>query len=620
MNETTKTLTFVGVAALAIVLALEPWKRGPESAQTQLAGTPLFPRLTDALAPRSMDIIEFDETTASLRPFSVAQVNGLWSIPSHQNYPADAREHLAEATTTLMGVDILKVVTSNPGEHELYGVIDPDIQKLKPGMQGVGTRVTLKDGRGNPLANLIIGKENKDKPNQRFVRRAGQDQVLLVALKTDKLSTKFEDWIEKDLLKLNPLDIKQVDFNDYSIETQLTQQGLVGRQNNRSRIKLGYEDDKATWRLDELVTFDQKTQQPKTLKLTADQELNTEKLNTMKNALDDLQIVDVERKPTGLSGDLRASEQFVKNEETVISLGERGFHAMPVGDRIEIVSSEGEAVVGMKDGVEYLLRFGEVAAEEGGSKKDKKADKTKDKSGKPAAGSQSRYLFVMARFNPALIEKPKVEPVPPAAAPKKPQAAGDAGEPAAAKSASDGARTAPRPAAGGNAPGNTSPRAGSRPVPKAPRGAARGRVRPISDQKAKQPEAPAAGAAENDAAEDAPASDAPATEAEPASAPAAKPASAEDEKRTKVEQENKRKQDEYQEKIKKGQDHVKELNDRFADWYYHISDDVYQKIHLGRGDVVKKKEKPAGEGDKVSDLKALEKGLDDAAKPEPEPK
>ena len=49
-----------------------------------------------------------------------------------------------------------------------------------------------------------------------------------------------------------------------------------------------------------------------------------------------------------------------------------------------------------------------------------------------------------------------------------------------------------------------------------------------------------------------------------------------------VEKENKRRQDEYDATVKAGQDKVKELNDRFADWYYIISDDVYKKIHLGR--------------------------------------
>ena len=44
-------------------------------------------------------------------------------------------------------------------------------------------------------------------------------------------------------------------------------------------------------------------------------------------------------------------------------------------------------------------------------------------------------------------------------------------------------------------------------------------------------------------------------------------------------------------KIESGKQKVKELNDRFADWYYVISDDVYRKIHLNHDDIVQKKKK-----------------------------
>ena len=41
--------------------------------------------------------------------------------------------------------------------------------------------------------------------------------------------------------------------------------------------------------------------------MAADEELNTAKLDDMKFALDDLKIVDVSRKPAGLSADLKAA-------------------------------------------------------------------------------------------------------------------------------------------------------------------------------------------------------------------------------------------------------------------------------------------------------------------------
>ena len=45
-----------------------------------------------------------------------------------------------------------------------------------------------------------------------------------------------------------------------------------------------------------------------------------------------------------------------------------------------------------------------------------------------------------------------------------------------------------------------------------------------------------------------------------------------------IEAENKRKQSDYDEKLKKAQDRVTELNKRFGNWYYVIADDEYKKI------------------------------------------
>ena len=56
-----------------------------------------------------------------------------------------------------------------------------------------------------------------------------------------------------------------------------------------------------------------------------------------------------------------------------------------------------------------------------------------------------------------------------------------------------------------------------------------------------------------------------------------------------VEKENHRKQDAYDEKIKQGEHKAKELNARFADWYYVVGEDTYKKIHLSQSDLIKKK-------------------------------
>lgn len=588
-KENQKTMIYLLVAGMAVLVAWEPWRPAPFEQNAPLAvGTKVFPEFNDPLAAKSLEVIRFDEDTATIRPFKVAQVNGVWSIPSHNNYPADAREHMAEAATALLDLKILNLASESPGDQELYGVITPDPQKLKQGMVGVGTRVTLTDGKDKTLADLVIGKEVKDQPGLRYVRQADRDQIYVVAIKTDKLSTKFEDWIEKDLLKLNAFDVRQVALNDYSLEEGQTAQGGIGlRMHPRSKMSLAFDDAKSNWSLLEMTQYDQQGQ-PVETKLADDEELNAEKLNGLKTALDDLQIIDVERKPKGLSQDLRASDEFVKDNEARASLITRGFYPVPVKDVVEIFSSEGEATCTTKDGVKYVLRFGNLAGGDEGGEEAKPGDKPK------SDPRLNRYLFVMAQFDESQIPKPTMQPMP---GEEQPAEDKPAEETPAEEKPSDDKPAEEKPPE--DKPADEKPAADDKPAEEAV---------PESKTADESGAEPAAKAEEAKAdGEDA---------AEKKVAPPPAPLSPEEELKIAVQKENKRRQDEYNDAVKKGQDKVKELNDRFADWYFIISDDVYKKIHLGHDDVVKKKaaegaegaagaEKPAGD----LDINQLKQGL-----------
>src|SRR6185503_19580060 len=117
---------------------------------------------------------------------------------SHENYPADASQHLADAAANMIEAKGLNVQSEDPSKHEEYGVVDPSSKQLSAGSTGVGKRV-------------------KDKPGLYYVRKPAQDPVYVASIKTDKFTTKFEDWIEKDLLKLNPIELERVGVNDYSL-------------------------------------------------------------------------------------------------------------------------------------------------------------------------------------------------------------------------------------------------------------------------------------------------------------------------------------------------------------------------------------------------------------------
>lgn len=509
-----------GFGMLLLGVAVQP--RFQSRVEKSAGERVLFPELSDASKAASLEIVKYDEELATLAPFKVVQSGGVWVLPSHQNYPADAKDHLAAAATELVDLEALDVVSTSPADHETFGVIEPDPEKIKPGMTGIGELVEVRDAAGTKIARLVVGKEDK-RPAMaaaaggkalRFVRKAGQDPVYRIEIDTSKFTTRFDDWIEKDLLKLSPWDVRRLVLDDYTLGAVESGGRIMVEQNRKDRIDLAYDDKDSKWSLVKLEAFaGAKTAEEE--KLADGQELASAKLNDLRNALGDLKIIDVARKPAGLSADLKGAEAFTGDPEAVTSMQQRGFLPLKSGD---ILSTDGETIVGMKDGVEYVLRFGAGTTVSA-------ADKSKSVDAEPAdeAGETAgRYLLVMARFNEGLLDKPQLDPVP---------------------------DVADEPGAGD--------------APKA------------EDKKAekkddKQPE--------GDAAEKLKAAE----EAD------AKAQAALEEKR-RVERENRRKQDEYDDKVKAAQRRVRDLNNRFADWYYIVSDKEYAKIHLTRDGVIQKK-------------------------------
>jgi hypothetical protein len=637
MTENTKSLVYVAVGIVAVLIG---WLTGPSAAEVDegsLVGTNLAKDFKDPESAKRLRIVRFDEDTATLREFEVAEQNGLWTIPSKDGYPADAARQMAEAATSLMDRKIYDIASKNAGDHEQFGVIDPLSPKLEPGQKGVGTRVTMSDSQNKPLADLIVGKSVRGADAQRYVREAGRDVVYIIEIDPSKLSTNFEDWIEKDLLKLNGWDLQQVEVKDYSAELVqgMTPDGRFGigidRKDN-SDMTLAYNDADAKWNPVTLKRFD--TKQGKRgeyvdFKLADDEELNSENLNALKNALDDLKIVDVVHKPTGLSHDLKAGSDFMNSREAQIDLMSKGFTAVSGGDgnQGEIISAFGEAVATMKNGTEYVLRFGDLTNVADKGKEEKTDEKAavpadKDKAGKEKAinakgdkkgdkGEKSdvhRYMFVMARFNESAVKRPEKQKVP--ELPAKAAGAADAKTPA-----TDGAKADAAPAEGAakaevaSATKDDAAAKKDESVEKKDDVAAKKEDGDTKkeDSAEKKDDATAkkddAEVKKDDAAaakDDATAKKDDATAKTDASTDKDLEKLIADRKR--IEEENKKKEDEYQALIKKGQENVKELNLRFGDWYFVIGDDVFRKIRLSREQIIKKKEKPkegeAGQGEK----------------------
>jgi hypothetical protein len=579
-TKTTLIYLAVGFGLLIVGWAVQPrFQARQVTAEMQEV---LFSKLEDVAQAGSLEIVSYNEDLAELSPFKVVKTGGVWVLPAHDNYPADAREHLAAAATELIDMKALDVVSTSPADHETFGVIEPDPQKIEAGMTGVGKLVEIRDEAGATLARLVVGKEDRQPAGAaggtrilRFVRKAGQDPVYRVEIDTSKFTTRFDDWIEKDLLKLSPWDVRTVLLDDYGLAAVQANGRMMVEQQRRSRIRVAYDDQGAEWSLASLEVFDPEkpSEAPQIAELAEGEQLASAKLNDLRNALGDLKIIDVARKPAGLTADLEAEASFLDDDEAVASMQQRGFLPLASG---EILSTDGETVVGMKDGVEYVLRFG------AGTSVVRRGDESAGDDDGERDEVPGRYLLVMARFNESLLEKPTLDPLPGEPEATEPEATEpEATEPEATEpAATEPAATEPE----ATEPEATEPEASARRV-----GPFRFAAQAEGDASAAAEEAPAAEQppAAEDAGDEAPPSPPPsAADALKAADEAEAKAQAAREERRRVERENRRKQEEYDEKVDGAKKRVRELNGRFAAWYYIVSDEEYAKIHLSRDEVI----------------------------------
>ena len=366
MNELNKTLIFCAVAAVlaAASVVVDPGTITPEIFDDQ--GEPFFAGFSDALAPKAIEVIDYSEATATARPLKVEFKDNKWTIPSHHHYPADAEDRLAKTSAALMELRRDITVSDRIEDHSEYGVVDPIDQKVTS-LAGRGKRVTLRDENGDVLADFVVGRTVPGKPGYRYMRVPGQRRTY--AVKTDAdVSAEFKDWIETDLLKLSTFDIRKVSINSYSINER---RGIL---ENVERLTLTKKDGKWT--------------------MSGRGSPKENKTNDLTSALDNLRIVDIQPKPANLTRDLKTQQGIRLSMDSVMSLRQKGFLFAPTG---QLLSNEGEIIVETANGLQYTLRFGEIAS---GGPAAAGSEEAAGEQPKPAA-EERRYLFITVNHSDA---------------------------------------------------------------------------------------------------------------------------------------------------------------------------------------------------------------------------
>jgi Domain of unknown function (DUF4340) len=399
-----KTLVFAAGATLLAVAAVlaTPAAKQPEIFKDQ--GQPFYEKDFNPLDVTGIEVRAYNDKLSRINHFSVEYKDGCWVIPSHQGYPADASEQLKKTAGVLNGLKKGPIVSDRKSNFADFGVEDP----ISGSASGQGTRVILKGKTGEVLVDYIIGTDVKKVDGQRHVRRADSERTYACQVNSSGISTRFADWVETDLLEIKSDDIARLELNNYKIDEK---RGTIV---NGERILLKAAQGELA-----------KDQSKWTISggLKAGQEINTDNLDKVISTLSELTLVNVIKKPQGLTTLLRrmSKGESAQQELAVLMnvLSPMGFFIAKTDSGWQMVSNEGEMTIGDKSGVSYRLRFGEVVY--GEADKDS-SEAGKKKPAKTAKEAEHRNAFITAFFDQKLLgsaPKAPIEPPKPIGLPEK---------------------------------------------------------------------------------------------------------------------------------------------------------------------------------------------------------
>jgi len=341
MTETIKTASFLfGAAALVVAaVVVQPERRTPAMFSDE--GEAFYPKFKDPQSVKAIEVVDYDEPTATARAFKVEFRRSRWVIASNNDYPIDVGDRLVKTSAALIDLHKDQVRSELVQDHAKYGVIDPLDQKVSS-LQGRGKRVTLRDAQKEVLADFILGKPVDGKPGWRYVRIPGGKRTYAVKTEADP-SARFADWVNAGLLRMPQANIRKVTLVNYSVNP------LTGALSPPENVVLMQESSQ--WK-------------------------------SVTGTLDALKIVDARPKPAEMAHDLREG-QMQLSMQTALALRQFGFLLTQTG---RVLATDGEMTVEMANGVAYQIRFGDVASSAQDSAK--------------AAGGD-RYLFVTASWDKA---------------------------------------------------------------------------------------------------------------------------------------------------------------------------------------------------------------------------
>ncbi len=379
----------VSAAVLAAVAAwFYPWPQ--EVAQSGKVGELLFEGFTPSQV-RSIEITRFNSDRQALERIQLQRKGERWVLPATADFNANNALQVARAINSVLDRKVLEKISDDQQDHLKNGVIDPDQFQSAELRSGLGRRITLKDRNGQPLADLIVGfpLQNAEQQGLFCVRIPGEPPVYSVQFDLEALTTRFQDWVDPNLLGLrnqqNPegqlpaylrLDAYRIDAAKLAEPTAKTR---------LYRAEIGDVDGALGIRRLEIPAGEQWEA------IAASDDQKRILMETPLRQLGNWTFPEVRLKAKPLA-DFLKSPGNVAEPAMFASLAEFGFRqTAPAGGPARFEGTGGELIVGLESGVQLHAYIGNIT-------------------GSIQSGTKlNRFLLLVAELDPSAL----TEPVPP---------------------------------------------------------------------------------------------------------------------------------------------------------------------------------------------------------------
>lgn len=366
MSNASMTKITILIGVLAVATSFPAWYRTPahEGGAADLSGKPLVRGDKEIVPEQIVDlaVVTWDDSLGKANQFQVKKTSDRWIIPSKFNYPADGGSRVGNTAGGFLNVPHGPLVSRDTKQHQDLGVLDPLPKSGHPVEKtGIGKRITMKDATGAVAVDLIIGKAVTNGEGMYYIRDADSNDVYAAKVNED-ISTTFTDWVETGLLKFSTDDVRSIMVNDYFIDE------AKGSVTTRAETAFERKDSASDWT---------------SLQTVAGKQVAKDAVNKIITEATSLKL------------------QGVRPYDNRW-LMQRGFF---FSNDKQLYGNEGRIVITNKDGLRWILFFGEIAlgddddSDIDAAKKHKEAAKDKT----DAAG-HNRYVAVFVQYDEKVDE------------------------------------------------------------------------------------------------------------------------------------------------------------------------------------------------------------------------